>query len=284
MMELRFRGWFQCRLATDPDPYDEPRGVSGYVHAYVGEPDLDRVVRLQRPPFSRAYAPPVGVRIDQVLHHDLAVEQSRLIDSPVELFGEPRFEGRNGVIAEDGLEPIFPFELAITNEPFRLRRAVRPRDPSFPFAELLGQGVEIAPDVVRDATGIPSLLPAWHERLAKLRTDEQSAEDPQRTAIRERIVFLERNLAAGGGAARFFDALIRYDYQLASPVTLDDPDQALPEKPARNRPWRARFWMGGWDADVLCGYCRGSLAIPAEGEDVAVLTEIHRVGREVALA
>ena len=33
-------GWFQCRLATDPDPYDEPRGVSGYVHAYLGEPTL----------------------------------------------------------------------------------------------------------------------------------------------------------------------------------------------------------------------------------------------------
>jgi hypothetical protein len=30
---LKFGGWFQCRLATDPDPCDEPRGVSGYVHA-----------------------------------------------------------------------------------------------------------------------------------------------------------------------------------------------------------------------------------------------------------
>ena len=37
---LKFTGWFQCRLATDPDPTDEPRGVSGYVRAVAGEPDL----------------------------------------------------------------------------------------------------------------------------------------------------------------------------------------------------------------------------------------------------
>ena len=48
MIEVRYSGWFQCRLATDPDPYDEPRGVSGYLHAYVGEPDLDRrIVKLE---------------------------------------------------------------------------------------------------------------------------------------------------------------------------------------------------------------------------------------------
>lgn len=284
MMELRFRGWFQCRLATDPDPYDEPRGVSGYVHAYVGEPDLDRIVRLQTPSFSRDYAPGVAVQIDQVLRNDQVVEPSRLIGSRVDLAGDPKFEGRNGVIAEDGLEPIYPFELVITKEAFRLRRSVQPENPSFPFEELLGQGVEFAPDVIRDATGIPSLVPVWQERVGRLRADEQSAEEPKKTSIRERIAFLERNLAAGGGTARFFGALIRYDYQLRSAAIVDDPDQLLPERPASGAPWRAQFWMGGWDADVLCGYCRGSLTLPAEGEQVTVLTQIHRVSKEVALA
>jgi hypothetical protein len=284
MMELRFRGWFQCRLATDPDPYDEPRGVSGYVQAYVGEPDLDRIVCFHKPYFSRDYAPSVGVRIDQLLRNDQPIERSPLVGSGVDLAGAPKFEGRNGVIAEDGLEPIYPFELAITHGPFRLRRAVRPNDPSFPFTDLLGQGVEFAPDVIRDATGIPSLLPVWQERLGRLRADEPAAEDPKKTAIRERIGFLERNLAAGGGAARFFGALIRYDYALASASTVDDPDQLLPEVPARDTPWRVQFWMGGWDADVLCGYCRGSLTIPGDGEQVRVVSQIHRVGKEVALA
>jgi hypothetical protein len=34
---LKFGGWFQCPLATDPDPADEPRGVDGYKHAVAGE-------------------------------------------------------------------------------------------------------------------------------------------------------------------------------------------------------------------------------------------------------
>ena len=44
---LRFQGWFELRLATDPDPTDEPRGVSGYTFAFGCEPPLDRVLRFQ---------------------------------------------------------------------------------------------------------------------------------------------------------------------------------------------------------------------------------------------
>ena len=41
-------GWFQCRLATDPDPTWEPRGVSGYTRALGRETDFDGVLNLQR--------------------------------------------------------------------------------------------------------------------------------------------------------------------------------------------------------------------------------------------
>ena len=44
-----FTGWVQVRLATNPDPTDEPRGVSGYTFALPGEPDLDRVLRTCDP-------------------------------------------------------------------------------------------------------------------------------------------------------------------------------------------------------------------------------------------
>ena len=27
--------------------------------------------------------------------------------------------------------------------------------------------------------------------------------------------------------------------------------------------WPLAFWMGGWDADVLCGFCRGQLRLPS---------------------
>lgn len=44
---LEFGGYFQMRMATDPDPTDELRGVSGYTFALAGEPDLDAKVHLQ---------------------------------------------------------------------------------------------------------------------------------------------------------------------------------------------------------------------------------------------
>ena len=30
-----------------------------------------------------------------------------------------------------------------------------------------------------------------------------------------------------------------------------------------NRPWRIKYWYGGWDGDLLLGYHRGSLYLPA---------------------
>ena len=46
-LTLNFEGWFQMRMATDPDPTDEKRGVSGYTFALAGEPDLDAKVHMQ---------------------------------------------------------------------------------------------------------------------------------------------------------------------------------------------------------------------------------------------
>lgn len=49
---VEFQGYFACRIATDPDPTDEPRGMSGYTMALTKEDPLDQVIRLQ---IDRAY-------------------------------------------------------------------------------------------------------------------------------------------------------------------------------------------------------------------------------------
>ena len=108
MLTIEFAGWFQCRLATDPDPYDEPRGVSGYVRAYAGEPDLDRIIHWQPPTFLRALAPTVGVSVSRVFLDGKPVEGSPLAGARVMLHGSPKFEGRNGVVAEDRLRADLP--------------------------------------------------------------------------------------------------------------------------------------------------------------------------------
>lgn len=50
---IRYGGWVQCRLATDRDDYNEPRGRFGWTFAFDGEPDLDRVIRFHDPPSLR---------------------------------------------------------------------------------------------------------------------------------------------------------------------------------------------------------------------------------------
>ncbi|HEY5788603.1 MAG TPA: hypothetical protein VIT65_27910 [Microlunatus sp.] len=262
MIELRFSGWFQVRLATDPDPYDEPRGVSGYVHAYAGEPDLDRVLHLQPPGFSRSMCPQLGVAVDQVRQNDQQITGHPLLGASVNLLETPVFEGRNGVIADDGLEPIYPFVLEITRGDFRVVRSIVPDDPTFPYAEYLAGGVEGAVDEIREATGIADLVAVWRQRRLQLRAALEGLEDPERTATRERLAFLDSQLRAGGGAARFFFARMRYEYQLESQVTLTDPGGWLPEAAnGTDSSWPCRFWLGGWDADVLCGFVRGTVSI-----------------------
>ena len=65
-------GWALLRLPTDPDPSDEPRGVSGYTFAFAGEPDLDRILYLQPPAnfAPRSQSPPLGVRVTSAVRTD----------------------------------------------------------------------------------------------------------------------------------------------------------------------------------------------------------------------
>jgi hypothetical protein len=41
ILDINFEGFWQCRLATDPDPSDEQRGISGFTYAVVGETLLE---------------------------------------------------------------------------------------------------------------------------------------------------------------------------------------------------------------------------------------------------
>ena len=167
------------------------------------------------------------------------------------------------MVADDGLEPVYPFELEIAKEDFRLVRSIAPTDPAYPYPEYFAGGVEPAPDEIREATGIPSLVPVWQQRRSSLRASVDSMTEPQQTGTRERLAFLDRQLSApGGGTARFFLARLRYDYLLASPLSLTDPQGWLPEAQDNSGDgWPVRFWLGGWDADVQCGYARGTVSI-----------------------
>lgn len=270
MIDLIFTGWFQCRLATDPDPYDEPRGVSGYVLAYADEPDLDRLVSFQPPAFVRGNGPTIGVTVRAVRVDGAAVADHPLVGGTVDLLGQPVFEGRNGVLGDDGLEPIYPFDVEVTKGPFRLARGLKPADPEYPYDELLANGVEQAPAEIAQATGIANLRQVWEARRTALRDELGTAVEPRRTGIAERLAFLDEHLNPTNRSSvlRFFGARMRFLYSLGSPVELQDPEGVLSAiDVAHAPPWPTSFWFGGWDSDAQCAFATGVIRIDGPAPD-----------------
>lgn len=272
MIDIIFGGWFQCRLATDPDPYDEPRGVSGYVQAYTDEPDLDRLVSFQPPSFVRSNGPAIGVTVRAMRVDGAAMADHPLVGATLNLLGRPVFEGRNGVLADDGLEPIYPFDLEVTKGSFRLVRGLSPADPGYPYDELLANGVEQAPADISQATGVANLRQVWEARRTALRDELVTAGEPRRTGIAERLAFLDEHLDPTNRSTvlRFFNVRMRYFYSLGSPVQLEDPNGLLSAVDvAHAPPWPTSFWFGGWDADVQCAFATGILRIDGPAPEPA---------------
>lgn len=262
MLRIEFDGFFQCRLATDPDPWDEPRGISGWTFALAGEPDLDRIVRFQDPLVVRSHGPPIGVEVRRVSLHGEAVPDHPLVGGRVELLDNPKFEGRNGLVAEDGQEPILPFHLAISGSGMRLRRAdpldsrgrpIHEVDRSLIFRQISEPDSPPSRSEILEAVGVDGLKRHREEREQLLRRDlERTHDDTERVAVDKRLDELGEirpwvlpygfSLGALGGAGE-----------------IEGGNEQLGVFP----PWPIRFWLGGWDADTLCGFARGRLEIPA---------------------
>ena len=140
-LTLHFEGYFMCRLATDPDPTNETRGLSGYTMALASEKNLDQVIRLQvdenylkqnlRPPakemgLEKKLKEGVQVRsvtFDGKPWNDLN-EVGSLIGARVFLRGRdypfdgPTFESRNNITGSDDTMAfvVDPFKLEIKKE------------------------------------------------------------------------------------------------------------------------------------------------------------------------
>lgn len=267
MLELDFAGWFQCRLATDPDPADEPRGVSGWTFAVGSEPDLDRVIRFHDPPVRRSHGPDVGVAVTQVRLFRQPRPGHPLAGAPVQLLDDPRFEGRNGLVAEDGQEPIEPFHLQVSSGDFTLRREDLhdPRRP--PIAALrpdhlvrrLAKGVESGAQVaaeVQQATGITDIRAHARQRAAALQADLQASANPVTAAG------LQKRLRALGP---LMPIKVTYEFAIGEyggDVEVTGDAAAIGGEVDRQAPWPLTMWVGGWDTDALCGFAKGTLTVP----------------------
>jgi hypothetical protein len=278
MLSLQFEGWFQCRLATDPDPSDEPRGVSGSTFALPGEPDLDGVIRFHAPVAPRSHGPRVGVWVTGVTIGGMLQHTHPLRGAAVTLRGS-RFEERNGIIAQRGEAAIHPFRIEIAGSGVTLRRedVWDLRNPTLAVEkvppELLkrrqpvhtGKALfEMNSAEVADATGIADFPRFFEERKLLLEKEYDVTSDPvTRVAIKKRIADIDV-----GGWQRLFRLGFRVEYGFdinGQPEVYDNSAQLsgtvltstywLPH-------WPIRFWMGGFDSDSLCAYIRGTLDVP----------------------
>jgi hypothetical protein len=279
MITLNFEGWFQCRLATDPDPSDEPRGVSGWTFAVAGEEDLDRVIRLQQPVSPRSPGPgfpesKVGVVVRSVTVDEQRIPDHPLVGSQVELLDGPKFEGRNGIVAEDAAEAIDPFHLRITGGDVTLRRKdlldpqsperkIHDVDPSVLKRRQPVEGEAAERAEIADATGVMDYVGYRQERKEKLEADLEGVGDPVlRAALRKRIADLKESLEKRDIRVGILGASLVYRFAIRGPAEVVGDRDVLGGIIGTLPPWPIEFWAGGWDADALCGYVRGRLQVP----------------------
>jgi hypothetical protein len=214
MLELYFEGWFQCRLARDPDPSDEKRGISGAAFATVYEPDLDRIIRLNDPVAPRGnylpaghQVPQVGVSVRSVYVNGQRNDAHPLVGARVDFLDNPAFQSLNGVFYTPGYEPVDPFHICVSREGFCLSREdlwdpTRPDLTMYDLpldSPLLSRRQPVSQEMrsldVREATGIFDPGAYVAKRIQDLQAAIQEKTNAKGTAAADGLASLELQIA-----------------------------------------------------------------------------------------
>ena len=298
---LSFQGFFQMRMATDPDPSDEPRGVSGYTFALAGEPDFDNLLHLQPDEegvCERRFGygkndlgPRVGVTVRQAKWYDdqtlVYREAPEYLQARIS-FVKAQLTERNGIIIRNDLFAIDPLRVQIRNKRGTLvldrEDFLDPNNPDMPItqanSEMLErrqpQGLTNNSVEVAKATGLPDASndSCINNRRIRQRNLEEllkhTRKPVERAALATRISqlnILRRwwDLSQGG------KPIDRRAHQLTLQaygwdVGINGAVRVNKIGADDNPNWPLSFWMGGWDGDALCAYISGYLSIPIADE------------------
>ncbi len=295
MLTIQFEGYFQMRMATDPDPSDEPRGLSGYTFALPGEPDFDRLLHFQPDEpgaVQRVYGPEgsvgpqIGVSVSAATQG--GAPRNDLVGAKVS-FPAAELVERNGVLIREDFFVIDPLRVQIRQDGVMLLDRADILNPENPGAPLIAAGSEQLQrrqprgfqssswEVVK-ATAHTARLPNPSdeamianrvERQNQLKKLRESTTDPvQRAGLDTRIEQLDI-LRQWWNLSQCSKPLDRRAKQLTLlcygwNIGLNGPVYANQLGANGSRPWPLSFWMGGWDGDALCGYIKGELQVPLE--------------------
>jgi len=257
-LSLLFCGRFVCRLAVDPDPFDEPYGLRGKTFWLPGEPPFDRTIRTAPGDgFVRPFCPPVGVGIVGMVPAYPAFADlvgATVVLQPDDAGYGPCFEEWNGLNGTFNDTPISHVDLSL-GEPAMplLRRASRERMLRGSFAPT--GFMDLAKDLER-------LSPADRSLELDPRCRSLAAETirvPQNKSVLE-----ARARAAGpeGTPPQAFAAACYYACELDSPPAVQDRFRRGTPRVDPDAPWRLCFAFSRWDNDSLSGVIVGRLTIP----------------------
>ncbi len=295
MLTLNFEGWFQNRMATNPDPTDELSGKSGTTFIVAGEPYLDRTIRLQDPValrYPRTLPGEFGVIVRSVTIRDAdssdrprQVSDHPLLGAKVELLDGAKYEQQNLILVTAPFDtPIDPFHIRISGNGIVLQRkdvwdldnpdlTVRDMteiDPSSPqFRRRINEPPALRSAAVAEATGISDYAAYRRNRKAELeKLLKNTTDETEQLALRKRIHWLEKDKEYGGltlAALQFLGMIAQYKFDVNGPpeyTTVIDKKNLLKGRVGTAPDWPLEFWMGAYDADTLCGYMKGSLSVP----------------------
>lgn len=294
---LSFEGYFQMRMATDPDPSDEPRGLSGYTFALAGEPDFDNLLHLQPDEEGvcerrfgvtpKASDPRVGVTVRRARLFD--EETLRYTDAPEYMdarvsFVKAQLVERNGIVIRNDLFAIDPLRVQLRKKRGTLvldrEDFLDSNNPDLPITQatsamlsrrqpqsLTNNSVEVA-----KATGLPDASNASCINNRRIR--QNSLEELlKRTRNPVERAALETRISQLNILRRWWDlsqngkpidrrahqlTLQAYGWSVDINGTVRENKIGADE----NTAWPLSFWMGGWDGDALCAYISGYLSIP----------------------
>lgn len=294
---LSFEGYFQMRMATDPDPDDEPRGVSGYTFALAGEPDFDNLLHLQPDEpgvcerrfgvSADAPGPRVGVTVRQAQTFDektlVYADAPEYLDARVS-FVKAELTERNGIIIRNDLFAIDPLRVQVRKKRGALildrEDFLDPNNPELPITQATSemlerrqpQGLTNNSVEVAKATGLPdasneSCINNRRIRQKNLQELLKRTRNPvERAALETRISQLKIlrrwwDLSQGG------KPIDRRAHQLTLQAygwSVDINGKVNENKIGadENEHWPLSFWMGGFDGDALCAYVSGYLSVP----------------------
>jgi hypothetical protein len=298
LLQLGFEGYFMCRIATDPDPTNEERGVSGYTMALVDEPPLDQVIRLQPDAVTASLRDPgrkmgirIGVKVKSVLFDGApylpgqeALEGAAVsLEGRNEPFDGPTFDSRNNIVGSDDTMAfvVNPFQLVVRAPGLTIRATdyLNPADPEQRIWEIEDPNTYVRrfPTLNSASTEVESILRVFdqftyfndrvrwlREEIARLEGQRRKGrEDPRLEAriqgLRTRIYQIEF------WGNRVFNKLafqLTYAFRVNGPQAVEDRRNLLRGKADAVHPWPVSFWFGGWDGDLLVGYMQGTLGIP----------------------